>query len=118
MAVEQGVPAVADWHDGDRREDRAAVLGQPDPLPAPARRLGHWAKGAVELLGAGRLERARDRVERDLLEPARAGGAGPAGSVMDRQVTGCLAEAQRSGHGGAAACAARPGEGVLGVEDA
>jgi hypothetical protein len=62
---------VADLDDRDRRQDGAAVLGQPDALPAAAGRRAR-AELAIELRGAVGLERRADRVERDL---ARARGA-------------------------------------------
>ena len=60
--------AVADRDQRDRRQRRAAVLGEPDALPPLARDRG-GAEVAVELLGTARLERAADAAQRDLGDP-------------------------------------------------
>src|SRR3954468_2642400 len=73
VAVAQRV-AVADGDDGDRGQHRAALLGEPDALPArPDGRGG--AEPAVELRRPARLERAVDGGERDLAYPATGAGA-------------------------------------------
>src|SRR4051812_39661404 len=71
---------VADGDDGDRREDRAAVLGQPHARP-PRPRGGDGPEGAVELGGAVGLHRAGDRAQRDL--PDAAADAGAPARVVD-----------------------------------
>ena len=60
---------VAELHHRDRRELRAAVEREPDPLPAAAGALG-GPEVLVELRRAAGLDRARDRVERDLANAA------------------------------------------------
>ena len=85
-------------------------------LARGARRTGRKAR--VELRGAARLERAADRVERDLAD--RAGGAGaPATATLQktarrapRRRGAARAPARRGGS------AAGDGEGVLGVDEA
>src|SRR5215208_5919407 len=81
VAVADGVP-VLDRYDRDRREDGAAMLGQPDPLPAVAggRRR---AEIAVEQRGAGGLGRAADGAQRDLADPAAGGRATDVPRVVD-----------------------------------
>lgn len=68
VAVAHGV-RVAHRDDGDRRQDGAAVLGQPEPLPAAAGAPG-GTEAAVEQRGPAGLERAADRFQRDLADAA------------------------------------------------
>ena len=106
VPVAHGV-AVADADHADRRQRDAAVLGQPQPLPAAASQ----ARGpelAVEQLGAARLDRAGDRVERDL-EPRRQARAAALRLVVDREAP--EPPCQR----GTAAGAPLPSERPLGV---
>src|SRR5262245_23082371 len=74
---------VTDRDDGDRRQRRALVLCQPDPLPAGPGDRGR-PEVAVELLGAARLERAVDRVDGDLHDlTARGMTAGAQAALVD-----------------------------------
>src|SRR4051812_32181949 len=70
VAVADGVAAAADGDDRDRREQRPALLRDPDPLPAAARRRPEGSEARVELPRAAGFERAADRVERDLGDAA------------------------------------------------
>src|SRR5215207_2316640 len=76
MAVAHGV-RVADPDDGDRWQQHAAVLGEPDALPAAAGAPRRPERG-VELLRPAGLERAADRSQRDLADTAN--GARPRAS--------------------------------------
>ena len=92
VAVADGV-ALAHPRHGDRRQHAAAVLGQPDALPARAGRAPR-AEGAIEERGAGRLEGAGDRVQADLADPAPwqlGRAARPRARVVDPQVATGLA---------------------------
>src|SRR5262245_1575447 len=84
---------VAELDDLDRAEP--GTRGLRDPHAQPARL--HARRGAelrVELARAARLERARDRVERDLTDPAAA-GAGRRRLVVDEQLRAFRAAAQQ-----------------------
>jgi hypothetical protein len=117
MAVAHRV-AVADGDDGDRRQHGAAVLGQPDVLPAPPRLAGR-AKVGVEQRRAARLERAADLFDRDLTAAASERSSRrprqPA-LVVDGETAGLgRAAAQAAGHRRAATGARGAHEGPLGV---
>jgi len=92
VAVADNV-AVADPRHRDRRQHAAAVLGQPDALPARASRAPR-PEGAVEERGAARLEGAGDGVEADLADPAPwqlGRAARPRAGVVHPQVAAGLA---------------------------
>src|SRR5689334_8509692 len=84
---------VTDLDDLDRTEAAARVLRHPGALPArPHPRRGTELR--VELAGAARLERAGDRLERDLLHLA-ADGAGRDRLVMDEELRAFRAAAEQ-----------------------
>jgi hypothetical protein len=109
VAVAQRV-AVAHRDDGDRRQDGAALLGQPDSLPAGARD-PRGPEVAVELGGAARLERAVDGGQRDLADATVGARApGQAALVEDREGGGAAAQALEQ------PAAGRASERALGVD--
>ena len=72
--------AAGHRHDLDRREHRAALLGEPDPLPAPPGRAGRAERGVEQRRATG-LERAADLRERDLEHAAQPASARTSGAA-------------------------------------
>src|SRR5215217_6355161 len=118
VAVAYGV-RVAHQADGDRRQDGAAVLGQPKPLPAAAGAAG-GTEAAVEQRGPAWLERAADRFQRDLADAAsgRARTRQRPLVVDGKPVTSSGLAAQPARERRAPPRARHPGEGPLGVDRA
>lgn len=84
---------VADGRDGDRRQDRATLLGKPDPQPTTAG-LRPWAKLIVELGGSVRLQASGDRVERDVPYAVTGGGSTNVLRVEDMEARALRATAE------------------------
>src|SRR3954452_14356193 len=114
MAVAQRV-AVADGDDGDRGQHRAALLGEPDALPARADGRG-GAELAVELRRPARLERAVDGGERDLAYPATGAGAAAQPALVEDLQASARPAAEAAQQRGAQAAARGAVERALGVD--
>jgi hypothetical protein len=87
MAVADCVP-VADLDDGDRRQHRRTVLGEPRALPPRASRRG-GSEVVAELRGSAGLDGTADRIERDLADTRAGTPSGPSGRafVVDGKTT-------------------------------